>query len=137
MAKFSKSRDFSNKNIKNKFNINIGKNTQNKTLDLIIKRDLNIYFLEAKHLNTGGGGQNKQILELIDLIKNKTNSSNHHFVAFLDGIHSNTLFDNYNNLKNNSGKNKIQNQYFDLIKTLKIRKENYWVNTAGFKKLFD
>ncbi len=136
IAKFSKSGDFSNKSIKRKFDINIGKNTQNKTLDLVVKKNADIYFLEAKHLNTGGGGQNKQILELIDLIKNKTNSSNHHFVAFLDGIYSNTLLSNYQNIENNSEKNKIQNQYSDLIKTLKTRKNNYWLNTAGFKKLF-
>jgi len=136
VAKFSKLGNFSNKNIKIKFDINIGKNTQDKTLDLVIKKNSDIYFLEAKHLNTGGGGQNKQILELIDLIKHKTNSSKHYFVAFLDGIYSNTLLDNYKDIRNNSDKNKIQNQYSDLIKTLKIRKNNYWVNTEGFKKLF-
>ncbi len=136
VAKFSKSEDFSNKNIKRKFNINIGKNTQGKTLDLIIKINSDIYFLEAKHLNTGGGGQNKQILELIDLIKNKPNFLNHHFVSFLDGIYSNTLLNNRKNSNNNLGRNKIQNQYFDLTKALKTRKNNYWVNTAGFIKLF-
>lgn len=137
VAKFSKSGDFSNKSIKNKFNISIGKNTQNKTLDLIIKRNSGIYFLEAKHLNTGGGGQNKQILELIDLIKNKTDFPNHHFVAFLDGLHSNTLLNCSKSNRRNFGENKIQNQYFDLIKILKIRKDNYWMNTAGFKKIFN
>ena len=92
--------------------------------------------MEAKHLNTGGGGQNKQILELIDLIKNKPNFLNHHFVSFLDGIYSNTLLNNRKNSNNNLGRNKIQNQYFDLTKALKTRKNNYWVNTAGFIKLF-
>jgi len=136
VAKFSKSGDVSNKNLKKKFNINIGKNTQGKTLDLVVKMNSDIYFIEAKHLNTGGGEQNKQILELIDLVKNRPFSSKHHFVSFLDGIHSNALINNSKIHKSKSVKNKIQNQYFDLIKALKTRKSNYWVNTAGFKKLF-
>lgn len=41
---------------------------QNKTLDLIIKIRENIFVCEAKHLNTAGGGQDKQISELIEII---------------------------------------------------------------------
>ena len=137
VAKCSKRGKFSNKNIKENFGVDIGGNNQDKALDLIIKNNSDTYILEAKHLNTGGGGQNKQILELIELIRNNTKSSRYHLVAFLDGIHSNTLLDNKNkNLESNKENNKIQNQYADLISTLKLRKSNYWINTAGFKKLF-
>src|SRR3989344_924704 len=89
VSKFTNKGDFSNKNLRKIFNIKIGKSTQNKKLDLLIKNKNDVYLLEAKHLNSGGGGQDKQIKELIDVIKNK--SYQYHFVAFLDGIHSNTI----------------------------------------------
>ncbi len=132
-ARCSAKGDFSNKGIKNYFGVKIGKGTQNKKLDLIIKLDRSIYFLEAKHLNTGGGGQDKQIKELIDVIKNKP-GGDYHFVAFLDGIHSNTLL-NASNLPKSSKTGKVSSQYKDIIKYLKSIGSNYWVNTAGFKKL--
>lgn len=134
IAKCSNRGDFSNKGIKNNFGIKIGKNTQNKKLDLIIKVGNQIYFLEAKHLNTGGGGQDKQIKELIDVIKKKSDR-NYHFVAFLDGIHSNTLL-NVPNLPKNSKTGKVYSQYKDILKYLRPNTNNYWVNTAGFRKLF-
>mgnify|MGYP001604008348 CR=1 FL=1 len=136
VVKFSKSGDFSNRNIKKNFNIDIGKDTQNKTLDLIIKSNNHIYLLEAKHLNTGGGGQNKQVLELTKVIKNELNSKKYHFIAFLDGIYSNLLLNAGKNIDDTTEKNKIETQYFDIVKTLKENKNNYWINTAGFKKLF-
>lgn len=131
VAKFSsRSKDFSNAAVNSKFNTNFGKKTQGKTLDLIIKNKNNIYFLEAKHMNTGGGGQNKQILELIELIRIKPQKSNYHFVAFLDGIFFDKYFKNRNNRKN-----KTQKQQKDIIKSLKKNKNNYFLNTAGFLKL--
>lgn len=133
IAKCSNKGDFSNKGIKKYFGIKIGKNTQNKKLDLVIKFNGHIYFLEAKHLNTGGGGQNKQIKELIDVIKNRS-FNNYHFVAFLDGIHSNTLL-NAQNVASGAD-NKTKTQLKDIIRYLGLNKNNFWVNTAGFVKLF-
>lgn len=131
VAKFTNKGDFSNKNLRKVFNVKIGKSTQNKKLDLLIKDKNDTYFLEAKHLNTGGGGQNKQINELIDVIKNK--SDQYHFVAFLDGIHSNTIL---SASVSGSVSPKVRAQYKDILKALKINKGNYWINTDGFRKLF-
>lgn len=131
VARFSHgSNAFSNAAINDKFNTNFGKKTQGKSLDLIIKNKNDIYFLEAKHMNTGGGGQNKQILELIELIRVKPQKFNYHFVAFLDGIFFDKYFKNRNNRKN-----KTQKQQKDIVKSLKKNENNYFLNTAGFLKL--
>lgn len=131
VAQFTNKGDFSNKNLRKVFNIKIGKSTQNKKLDLLIKNKNGVYFLEAKHLNSGGGGQDKQIKELIDVIKN--GSDQHHFVAFLDGIYSNTIL-----TANDSGSvsPKVKAQHRDVLKALRTNRGNYWVNTNGFQKLF-
>lgn len=131
VAKFTNKGDFSNKNLRKVFNVKIGKSTQNKKLDLLIKNKNGTYFLEAKHLNSGGGGQDKQIKELIDVIKNK--SDQYHFVAFLDGIHSNTIL---SAIDNGSVSPKIKRQHRDILKALRTNKGNYWINTDGFQKLF-
>ncbi len=131
VAKFTNKGDFSNKNLKKVFNVKIGKSTQNKKLDLLIKNKNSLYFLEAKHLNTGGGGQNKQIKELIDVIKNKSDQC--HFVAFLDGLHSNTILSTSDR---GSVSPKVKAQRQDILKALRTNKGNYWINTSGFHKLF-
>jgi len=135
VAKFSRSGDFSNKNIKANFKISIGKNTQGKKLDIIIKNKKDIYFLEAKHLNTGGGEQSKQVLELIEIIKEKPLAS-YHLVAFLDGIHSNNILKFEGKIIRKQMKTKEEIQYVDIKKNLIKNKNNYWVNTAGLNKLF-
>ena len=67
-----KSSDFSPIGVYKNFGIKFGKKTQGKKLDLIIKKDGQIYFLEAKHLKVGGGVQDKQIIEIINLLNFKT-----------------------------------------------------------------
>ena len=141
VTKFSKSGDFSNKNIKKNFKISFGRGTQGKTLDLVIKDNKDIYFLEAKHLNTSGGEQNKQVLELIKIINREPSLKNYHFVAFLDGRYSNIVLGvsrNEINLKNRNAKDfqKEKLQYLDIKKALIKNKSNYWINTSGFDKLF-
>jgi hypothetical protein len=135
-AKLSRRGRFSNGNIKNFFKVSIGKETQGKSLDIIVKNKGEIFFVEAKHLNTGGGGQNKQVLELIEIIRKNSGKENHHFVAFLDGIHSNNILNFKMELKDKNEENKIKVQHEDILKALKKNKNNYWVNTAGFKELF-
>jgi len=119
-----------NKKVNNYFNLTIGKKTQNKKLDLIVKNHKDFYFIEAKHINTNGGEQNKQIAELIDIIREKVKNSNYHFVSFLDGVYFNSLFDS----KNKNGK--AYEQKKDIINYLKSNKNNYFLNTAGFIRLF-
>jgi len=92
VAKFSSKGDFSLGNIKKKLGESFGSTTQGKKLDLVIKSSNDIYFLEAKHINTGGGAQNKQVLELIEIIKMRPSYEHHHYVSFLDGRYFNKLF---------------------------------------------
>jgi len=99
-------------------------------LDLIIKCDNKIFLLEAKHLNTGGGGQDKQISELIELLTLKENRKNIFYISFLDGNYSNTLLG-----KKGTG-DKINEQRAQINKFLQENKSNYWLNTTGFVSLF-
>jgi len=126
----------SNKKVNKIFETKFGKKTQNKKLDLIIKQREKIYFLEAKHINTSGGGQNKQIKELIEVIAQKPKKKNYHHVAFLDGIYFNFLFNDKMAGEAKDNQNKLAKQRKDIKKCLKKNKNNYFLNTAGFRKLF-
>jgi len=89
VAKFSKI--FSVKNVRKNLGIKLAAKKQNKKLDLIIKTNGRIFLCEAKHLNTSGGGQDKQIAELIEIISLKEQNKNISYIAFLDGSYSNIL----------------------------------------------
>ena len=127
VAKFSK--NFSVKNIRRKLNIKLSTKKQNKNLDLIIKSGDKIFMCEAKHLNTSGGGQDKQISELIEIVNLRENNKNIYYIAFLDGIYSNVL------LNSADGGSKLKQQQNEIKKYLSINYNNFWVNTAGFKQL--
>ena len=126
VVKFSKK--FNLKNVRQNLNIKIKTKKQNKTLDLIIKAKNKILLCEAKHLNTSGGGQDKQISELIEILR-LNEKNNISYISFLDGKYSNIL------LGNNSGGDKITTQRKEINKFLKNNPNNYWVNTAGFESL--
>lgn len=98
---------------------------------MIIKRGEKIFFVEAKHLNSSGGGQDKQIAELIEILSLKDRDANISYISFLDGSYSNTL------LSNSDAGDKLKTQRKEIKKYLKSRKQNYWLNTAGFMALFD
>jgi len=126
MVKFSKK--FSLKNVRKNLNIKIKTKKQNKTLDLIIKAKDKILLCEAKHLNTSGGGQDKQISELIEIL-NLTEKNGISYLAFLDGKYSNVLFGD------NGKGDKITTQRKEIKKFLNHNPNNYLVNTCGFKRL--
>lgn len=134
IAKFTKNGEFSIGNLKNSIGIDLDFNNQNKILDVLIKNNDQYFFIEAKHLKTSGGDQNKQMTELINIIKKDTKNRNFHFVAFLDGNYSNYLL---NNLKINKDDldNKLSKQRQEIIETLKLNKNNLWLNTYGFTEL--
>ena len=100
---------------------------QNKLPDIVFNCDGQFYICELKTMKGSGGGQNKQIVELAYFIKFEEDDSRFHYVAFLDGDYSNTLFE--------SNMPKIINQREDISTALQNNKRNYFVNTAGFKKL--
>ena len=127
-AKFSKI--FSIKNVRKNLGIKLAAKKQNKKLDLIVKMNGRIFLCEAKHLNTSGGEQDKQIAELIEIISLKEQNKNISYIAFLDGSYSNVL------LNNEEGGDKLNTQRKEIIKYLSRNHNNFWVNTAGFKNLF-
>jgi hypothetical protein len=127
VAKFSKI--FSIKDVRKNLGVKLAAKKQNKKLDLIIKYKRRIFLCEAKHLNTSGGGQDKQIAELIEIISLKEQNKDIFYLAFLDGSYSNVL------LNNISGGNKLKQQQEEINKYLLNNSNNFWVNTSGFKTL--
>jgi hypothetical protein len=81
-------------------------------------------------LNTAGGGQDKQLSELIEITSLEEQNKNIYFIAFLDGKYANEFF-NHKNLQP-----KLQMQRSEVLENLTKYSNNYFVNTAGFKKLF-
>ena len=128
VAQFSKI--FSVKNVRRNFGIKLSTKKQNKKLDLIIKMGDRVFVCEAKHLNTSGGGQDKQISELIEIISLKERNENIFYIAFLDGSYSNVM------LSDAIGGDKLTRQKREIKKYLERNPNNFWVNTAGFKALF-
>jgi hypothetical protein len=126
VVKFSKK--FNLKNVRKKLDVKIKTKKQNKTLDLIIKVKNKILLCEAKHLNTSGGGQDKQISELIEIL-NLAEKNGISYISFLDGKYSNIL------LSENGHGDKITIQRKEIKKFLNNNPSNYWVNTAGFTRL--
>lgn len=126
VVKFSKK--FSLKNVRKNLDVKIKTKKQNKKLDLIIKAKDKIFLCEAKHLNTSGGGQDKQISELIEIL-GLTEKNGISYISFLDGKYSNIL------LSDDGHGDKIITQRKEIKKFLIKNPNNYWVNTAGFENL--
>lgn len=124
---------FTIKEVKKFLNIKINTNNQEKMLDLIVKNGNRIFILEAKHLNTGGGEQNKQIDELIKILKLKEKKNNIFYISFMDGTYSNKLLSE--NIPKRSKKLLKQRRQIEMYIKNKNSK-NYWLNTAGFLSLF-
>lgn len=126
VVRFSK-KDFDINTIRKKLNIKIKNESQNKALDLLIKLKNQFYLLEAKHINVSGGGQDKQIKELIKNLSLSESNINVHYISFLDGKYSNLLLNDENTLE----KGKVAEQYKEILKNLEKCQHNYWLNTAG------
>ena len=128
VASFSKK--FSLRKVRQNLKVKIKTKKQNKTLDLIIKLGDKIFLLEAKHLNTSGGSQDKQISELIEILSLKENNQNVFYICFIDGNYANDI------LNERGGSEKLETQRAEIQKYLKNNPQNFWLNTAGFKALF-
>lgn len=115
--------------LKHNINFNWSKNHENKKTDILIKSGNFFYIIEHKHMKEGGGGQDKQMSEIIDFISYK--DENVSYVSFLDGIYFNVIA----NQSNKSGKAFIQKQ--SIIQNLEKNKQNFFVNTYGFKELIN
>lgn len=117
-------------NIKLKWTIN----HEGKIPDILFKNDKNIYIVEHKHMKESGGGQDKQINEIIDFISYSENNSKIrvHYVSFLDGSYFNLFSKTVN-----GSINKLKNQIDKINISLSNNPNNYFVNTAGFYKLLE
>jgi len=128
VARFSKV--FSLRAVRKNLKIKINTHKQNKRLDLVIKDGSKNFLLEAKHLNTTGGAQDKQLSELIEILSLAEKDKNIFYIAFLDGNYSNILLDK------EKAREKLDTQRKDIARFLKKNPNSFWVNTAGFKILF-
>jgi hypothetical protein len=109
-----------------------GKKSDNKMPDVLFKYKKDLFIIEHKHMKEGGGGQNKQVNEVIQFINYSENHSKMkiHYVTFMDGRYFNLFND-----KNFREKSKIPTQVNNIKNALKNNPSNYFVNTAGFKEL--
>ncbi len=122
------------KELKEKIIPEIDFGSQNKDLDIILKSNDKYFFIESKHIKECGGAQDKQIKELIGLIKTKM-PKNTFIVSFLDGVFSNEIlnseiFNVFDN-KDKIIKNKIEQQQLEILDNLHKNKSAFWLNSAG------
>ncbi|MDI9312397.1 MAG: hypothetical protein QM535_19460 [Limnohabitans sp.] len=85
--------------------------------------------MEHKHMKESGGGQGKQMSEIINFISYKDNGV--FYVSFLDGVYFNVIADE----SFTSGKPFEQRR--SIIQNLTNNKQNYFVNTNGFIELIN
>jgi len=109
-------------------NFNWGRKHEGKRPDFMIRIKRNHLIVEHKHMKEAGGGQNKQISEIIDFISHDDSSSNIGYVSFMDGI----LF---NKLLSGRGDRKVNVQREGIYANLKKNPRNFFVNTYGFKEM--
>ena len=104
-----------------------------KKADVLFSGNRDQYFIcEAKHIKESGGGQDKQMNELIAFIDNENHTHQINgvfYVAFLDGVYFNKFIEA-------DLPNKIRTQKEQIEKCLRGQsKRNFFVNTYGLKKL--
>lgn len=116
-----------------RFNIayQFGKDHQGKEPDIVLKIGDHFFIIEAKHIKESGGAQDKQIVETIEFIKYSENSKFIHYLSFMDGVYFNNFI--WTPPENST---KINRQKEDIEKYLKNNPSNFFVNTAGLKKIF-
>jgi len=102
---------------------------QGKLPDMVLKVNEYFFIIEAKHIKETGGAQDKQINEIIEFIRYSENLKNIHYLAFMDGIYFNSF------IWAKSSSTKISTQRETIEKHLKENKNNFFVNTAGFKAM--
>lgn len=98
---------------------------QDKLPDIVFKHENDYFIMELKSMKEGGGGQNKQIVEIANFIRYSEMNPHIHYITFLDGAYTNLIF------HDNSPKLKKQRE--DILSSLKRNPANYFVNTAGFQ----
>lgn len=101
---------------------------QGKSADMIFVDHKNdIFICEFKHMKEGGGGQDKQVSELISLISFKESNPRFGYISFLDGIYFNSFV--------NPVAPKPREQVRQIRQSLSANPKNYFVNTWGIEQL--
>ncbi|MEI6278392.1 MAG: hypothetical protein WCQ16_03280 [Verrucomicrobiae bacterium] len=105
-----------------------GPSHENKRPDFLINTKRQFWIVEHKHMKEFGGGQNKQITEIIDFLAQAEECQDVHYVSFLDGILFNRIF-------LDKGDEKAKTQRSSIMEKLGMYPGNYFINTAGFRYL--
>ena len=132
------------KNFRTSLNIAMESNKDDieKLPDIVFHISGHFYIMELKNMKQGGGGQDKQIIELAHFIHYSEKDAHFHYISYLDGLYSNVIFserlpsspEKKANDKTKKPKKKTdQRQAFQ--KNLEANPQNYFVNTAGFDVL--
>ena len=95
----------------------------NKLPDVVFKCGDQYYICELKTMKEGGGGQNKQMVEVAYFIKFSEKNTNIHYITFLDGIYSNIIF--------HDRSPKVVVQRNAIVNALRENPGNYFFNTGG------
>lgn len=101
-------------------------NEQGKLPDMVFHLDGEYYVVEMKSMKGSGGGQDKQLTEIINFIRYAEANPRVHYVTYLDGEYSNIL--------HSSRQPKIRRQYDDILGCLQKNPGNYFLNTTGFRE---
>lgn len=110
-----------------KIDYNYAKISQGKLPDFLVKIREKYYLIEHKNMKEGGGGQDKQIVEVLMFINNPESNPNVHYITYLDGIFSNKLV--------STARAKNMTQYNSILEILESYPNNYFVNTFAFDVL--
>lgn len=117
-------------NLKSKLNLKFQwqSDHQNKSADVAFSdTNGNIYISELKHTKETGGGQDKQVSELISLISFSEKNTKIRYLSFLDGIYFNTFI--------NPTAPKTVAQVSQIRQYLEGNPNNFFVNTFGLEKI--
>lgn len=106
------------------------KTRDNKNPDLAFVLDDDIFILEHKLTNGGGGSQNMEINEIISFIGYSENNKKIHYISCLQG-------DYLNKLNADNSEPKVAAQYQNIMNNLYANKSNYFVNEFGLSELID
>lgn len=121
------------KQVLNEFKINFlwSSHAHNKMPDVLFRNGDNIFIVEHKHMKEGGGGQDKQVAEVVDFVgySEPTATKTIHYITFIDGLYFNRF------ARKGNKKGKLEDHILTIRKYLRENKNNYFVNTAGFREL--
>ena len=102
-------------------------NEQDKLPDMVFFINGDYFIVEMKSMKGSGGGQDKQLTEVINFIRYAESDKHIHYTTYLDGEYSNLLH-------SGTMQPKIRRQYDDIIACLRNHPGNYFLNTAGFEE---